>query len=221
MKRWLIAIAALLLIGGPTAFAVIQPIQVVPRIRLAPGFSMVDENGNTLTSEDLRGSFVLYDFEYTRCPPPCGDLDTTMKEIQDRLGEVDLGDIPMRLVTISVDPDYDTPERLRTYAQRAGADPTIWTFATMNDKKLLKSVIGRGFETYYEHKDDGTIAVDPAFVLVDGWGTIRGEYHYRSTVPETDRILRHIGVLADEVHKSNGAATVAYEAAHLFLCYAK
>ena len=60
---------------------------------------------------------------------------------------------------------------------------------------------------------------DPKFVLVDGWGIIRGEYRYQTITPDTDRILRHIKVLADEVHNSEGAATLAYEAAHYFLCY--
>ena len=203
------------------AFAVLQPIQVVPRIRLAPGFALTTQHGDLLTSEDVRGSFVLYDFTYTRCPEPCADLDATMRQIQDRLSEVDLGDIPVRLVTISIDPDYDTPERLAAHAGAAGADPDVWQFATMTDTALLKSVVGGGFEDYYQQNEDGSFEFDPKFVLVDGWGTIRGEYQYRASVPEPDRILRHIGVLADEVHKSTGAATVAYEAAHLFLCYAK
>ncbi|MCS7040866.1 MAG: hypothetical protein NZP34_14765, partial [Caldilineales bacterium] len=61
---------------------------------------------------------------------------------------------------------------------------------------------------------------DPVYILVDGWGIIRREYRYRTLTPDVDRIVRHIGVLAEEVRNSRGAARLAYEAAHLFLCYA-
>jgi protein SCO1/2 len=124
------------------------------------------------------------------------------------------------LVTISFDPAHDTPEVLRAYAQAVGADPARWRFAT-GDPARLKHIIGGGFEVYYAPNDDGSYTFDPAFVLVDGWGIIRAEYHYRTLVPDTERMLRHIGVIAEEVRNSKGAARVAYEAAHLFLCYAQ
>ena len=57
-------------------------------------------------------------------------------------------------------------------------------------------------------------------MLVDGWGIIRGKYRYQVAVSDADRILRHIGVLAEEVQKATGANKLIYEAAHLFLCYA-
>jgi hypothetical protein len=81
-------------------------------------------------------------------------------------------------------------------------------------------VIGGGFETYFESQEDGSFTYDPAFVLVDGWGIIRGEYRYQTMTPDSERILRHLGVLAEEVRNSRGASSVAYEAAHYFLCYA-
>ncbi len=201
------------------AFATFQPIKVLPRIRLAPGFVLTDQHGTTLTSEDLRGSVTLYTFTYGRCEPPCYDLDTQMAEIARRVRtEADLGDTPFRLVTISFDPEHDTPEVLTEMAAAAGADGEVWRFAT-GDPATLKNVIGGGFKTYYERLDDGTFRFDPAFVLVDGWGVIRGEYEYRTLASTTDRIVRHVGILGEELRKSKGAASVAFEAAHFFLCY--
>lgn len=202
------------------AFAIFQPIKVLPRTRLAPGFSMIDQDGQRLTNEDLRGRLVLYNFSYTRCPAPCGGLDQTMRQVQDRLGEIDLGGLPVTLLTISIDPGFDTPQVLRAYAQSVGADPQIWRFATLPDEKLLKTVVGAGFEVYYAPNPQGGYTLSPVFVLVDGWGIIRGEYRYQTQTPDVERILRHIGVLAEEVQNSVGAARLAYEAAHLFLCYA-
>ena len=57
------------------AFATFQPIKVLPRIRLAPGFVLVDQHGDTFTSEDLRGSVTLYTFTYGGCEAPCFDGD--------------------------------------------------------------------------------------------------------------------------------------------------
>ncbi len=209
-----------LLVLGAIAFKVFQPVQVVPRIRLAPGFALTNQDGERLTNEDLRGQFVLYNFSYTGCPEPCRDLNQTMQAIQSRLEEANLGNIEMRFVTISFDPQDDTPEALAAYAAPYRAEYPNWQFVTGSDPALLKTILGAGFEAYYEQNADGSFTFDPKFVLVDGWGLIRGEYRYQTMTPDTDRILRHIGVLAEEVRNSQGAATLAYEAAHYFLCYA-
>lgn len=215
----LYAFAALLVISA-FAFKVFQPIQVLPRMRIAPAYSFIDQDNQVLTSETMRGQFVLYAFTYTNCPAPCYNTDDTIKEIQSRLGEVELNGIPVSFVTISIDPDRDTPEVLKAYGTALGADFSQWKFATTTNKALLKTIIGSGFETYYEDKGDGNFALDPGYVLVDGWGIIRSEYRYTTEVSDANRILRHLGVLAEEVKNSTGSAKLAYEAAHLFLCYA-
>ena len=215
----LYAFVALVVISA-FAFKVFQPIQVLPRMRIAPAYSFIDQDNQVLTSETMRGQFVLYAFTYTNCPAPCYNTNDTIKEIQSRLGEVELSGIPVSFVTISIDPDRDTPEVLKAYGTALGADFSQWKFATTTNKALLKTIIGSGFETYYEDKGDGNFALDPGYVLVDGWGIIRSEYRYATEVSDADRILRHLGVLAEEVKNSTGSAKLAYEAAHLFLCYA-
>ncbi|HNN12776.1 MAG TPA: SCO family protein [Anaerolineales bacterium] len=202
------------------AFKVFQPIQVLPRMQLAPAYSLLDQNNEPFTSEATRGQFTIYTFTYTHCAEPCYNINETIQEVQSRLNEVQLDGIPVSFVTVSIDPDRDTPEVLNTYANSIGADTNVWTFATTTNKTLLKTIIGSGFETYYEEKGDGNFTFDPAFVLVDGWGIVRAEYRYSTEVSNADRILRHLGVLADEVRNSKGTTKLAYEAAHLFLCYA-
>ena len=222
MKRFLLfglyGIIGLLVLSA-LAFKIFQPVQVVPRIRLAPGFSLTTQTGEQLTNEDLRGQFVLYNFLYTSCPEPCNNLNETMREIQSRLDEVAMGDIPIKFVTISFDPETDNPDALAAYAKAQKADYDQWVFATTTDPIKLKAIIGGSFEAYYNQNEDGSFTFDPKFVLVDGWGMIRGEYRYQTMRPDADRILRHIGVMAEEVINSQGAASLAYEAAHYFLCY--
>ncbi|MCB9111914.1 MAG: SCO family protein [Anaerolineales bacterium] len=213
-------VVAGLLVVSAFAFKIFQPIQVLPRMRLAPAYSFIDQDDQEFTSEAMRGQFVLYSFIYTNCDEPCNTANATLQEVQSRLNEVDLGDIPVSFVSISIDPDRDTPEALKTYGSALGADFNQWKFATTTNKSLLKTVVGSGFETYYEDKGNGNFALDPGYVLVDGWGIIRAEYRYSTQVSDADRILRHLGVLAEEVKNSTGSAKLAYEAAHLFLCYA-
>ncbi len=212
---------AALLVASAFAFKIIQPIKVLPRIRLSPAFSLTDQNGERLTNEDLRGKIVLYNFTYTNCPAACANLDATMQDVYARLDEANLGEIPFLRVTVSFDPARDTPSTLKSYADGLTANRETWVFATTDDEALLKTIIGAGFKAYYEKKADGSYAFDPTFILVDGWGTIRGEYRYSTEVSTADRILRHLSVLADEVNNATGSAKLAYEAAHLFLCYAK
>ena len=207
-----------LLIAAVLAFATLQPIKVLPRIKLAPAFALRDQAGATLTSEDLRGQIVLYNITYTGCQAPCPQTAATLHTVQQRLGAVSTKGIPVKLVTISFDPDHDSQAALAAYAGRVGADPTVWRVAT-GDPAPLKVAIGDGFSLYYAPQADGSFTFDPAFFLVDGWGILRAEY--RTAEPGIDRILRDIGLITSEVQKSTGAGKLAYEAAHLFLCYAK
>jgi protein SCO1/2 len=209
-----------LIVVSAFAFKVFQPIQVLPRMQISPAFNFINQNNERLTSEDLRGKFILYTFSYTNCPAPCYNINETMKEVQSRLNEVELGGIEVSFVTISIDPERDTPEVMNAYAKSIDADPDRWQFATTTNKALLKTIIGSGFETYYEDKGGGDFAFDPSFILVDGWGIVRAEYRYQTEVSNAERILRHLGVLAKEVRNSTGTTKLAYEAAHLFLCYA-
>ncbi len=201
------------------AFKVFQPVQVLPRVRLGPGFILVDQNGQQLTNEDLRGKVVLYAFLYTRCPGDCYGIVPTLQRAQAE-GPAIMGDIPFRIVAISLDPAHDTPEVLRAYARQVGADPAVWTFATHPDPKRLKLIVGAGFGEYYEPQPDGSVRFDPRYILIDGWGIVRGEYKYETLASTEERILRHLGVLAEEIRNSQGSAKLAYEAAHFFLCYA-
>jgi protein SCO1/2 len=73
---------------------------------------------------------------------------------------------------------------------------------------------------YYTHKGDGEFTFEPAAVLVDALGIIRGEYRTQAQNLDTEIIMRQLDVLAHEMRNSKGANRLAYEAAHLFLCYA-
>ena len=81
-KRTLAGLALVLV--AVLAFAVFEPIQVLPRIRLAPGFTMIDQSGSSFTSEDGRGAVTLYTFTHGDCGDECAATDRTMSEIAAR-----------------------------------------------------------------------------------------------------------------------------------------
>lgn len=219
VRRWAIAFLAFVVLStiGIVVFAVFRPILVLPRMSLAPGFTLVDQRGETLTSEALRGAVTLYTFGYTNCTTtPCAAVDSVMRAVHERLGELERGSIPVRLVTVSFDPDRDTPEILEAFAAQRGADPAVWSWAT-GDPAMLKNVIGGSFEVFFEPRDDGSFRFDPAFVLVDGTGIVRARY--RVGIPKPDRILDDISLILKEAQASSGFARLAYEAAHLLACY--
>lgn len=197
-------------------FVTFRPILVLPRMTLAPGFALTDQTGAQLSNEDLRGQIVLYSFTYTECGKTCAPDMVLMAEMQSRIAQMETGGIPVKLVTLSFDPEQDSPQVLADFAAAQGADPAIWAFATGNPI-TLKAVIGGGFSTYYDQRDDGSFVYDPAFMLVDGNGILRAKY--RKLLPEPEILERDINLLVEEAHNSRGVNKYAYEAAHLFLCY--
>ncbi len=219
-RRWIWAAGSIftLIVVSVMAFAIFEPIQVLPRIRLGPGFALTDQHGDSLTSEDLRGSVVLYTFTYGNCPDPCPAPEGTVASVQDRIDEVDMGDTDVRFVTLTFDPARDDPSALTAMATSAGADGSEWVYAAPQPE-LTRTIVGTGFKTWFEERDNGSFAFDPTLVLVDGWGIVRGEYRYQTLADDADRILRHIGILGEEIRNSHGPNKFAYEAAHVFLCY--
>lgn len=197
-------------------FAVVQPIKVVPRIGLAPGFIFTDMYGRQLTNEDLRGQIVIYNFTTTSCEAPCIDTAPIMQALQEFVKQLDTGGIPVTLVTISLDPERDTPERLQAYARNLNADPARWHFVTGSPERL-KQVVGGGFELYYTQDEHGVFHFAPMLAIVDGNGILRARY--KRGLEDVTIAERDLTLMLEEARNSSGAAGLVYEAAHLFLCY--
>jgi protein SCO1/2 len=218
--QWLLLVIPALMVLGVLAFATLKPVKVLPRVRPAPSFILTDQTGQRLTNEDLRGQVVLYTFGYTGCSAACEPLNAVMKSVQDDAARYAADGLPITLVTMLFDPDRDTPEAMQAYARSVEADAARWHFAT-GDPTRLKQTIGGGFEVYYTPKSDGGFIFEPAAVLVDSLGMVRGEYRTQTQNLDAKVILRQLDVLAQEMRNSTGAGRLAYEAAHLFLCYAQ
>ena len=212
------------LVAAALAFAILEPIQVLPRLRLAPGYALVDAEGSFASSEDARGAVTLYSFAPTDCAEDCDEMFTTLGLVRDRVDdEIDLGDTDFRIVTIALDGLEESDGgldrgRLAEASVASGADGERWRWLG-GEEATIRTVVGTGFRRFFESDGKGGIDFDPAFVLVDGNGLVRGEYRYQTLASDDDKLVRHTEILAEEIRNAEGATAVAYEAAHLFLCY--
>lgn len=207
------------------AFNIFQPITVLPRVGLSPGYSFQDQNEEQITSEDFRGQLTLYSFSYANCEENCPQSLDNIASVHDVLQANIPANVDLALVTISLDPERDTAEKLNTtmskYAIDNDADDVPWHFL-VGDTLKTKYAVGGGFGLYYnalEHDaaNNYQVTFQPRYILVDGWGIIRSKYGI--SVPTTELLVRDINLISEEIENSEGAAKLAYEAAHLFLCY--
>jgi protein SCO1/2 len=146
----------------------------LPNLGTIPEMSLVDQNRQSFDRSDLMGRISIVDFVFTRCPAICPLLSEKMSQLQDRFE----GAGPdVQLLSISVDPEHDTPDVLRAYAERYGADPARWRFLT-GDADEVNSVVVRGFRQAMGEPVETEAGVDVMhsshFVLVDREGEIRG-----------------------------------------------
>ncbi len=164
-----------------------------------PDFSLLERSGRTLDLADLRGKVWIANFIYTHCTDTCPLQSARMAELQEDLS----GEKDVRLISITVDPERDTPEVLSQYAERYRADPGRWFFLT-GEKEAIYRLAQEGFhlsavEIPPEEQDTtgASHMHSSRFVLVDQQGQIRGYYH--STDPEAlRRLLRDVKTLLQE-----------------------
>jgi cytochrome oxidase Cu insertion factor (SCO1/SenC/PrrC family) len=113
-------------------------------------FSLTDQNGRTVTRDDLRGKVWLASFIFTRCKSLCPRVTAAVAQLADELGPQD----DVRLVTFSIDPEYDTPEVLNRYAKTYHADPDRWLFLTGPKKTIYGPVVKESFH-YLAQPNEG------------------------------------------------------------------
>jgi len=137
-----------------------------------PSFELVNQNGQPFGSADLLGKIWIADFIFTTCSGPCPMISSRMSELQKPLEKTDV-----HLVSFTVDPDKDTPEVLRGYAEKLQAQPTRWDFLT-GPKLAINKLSRDGFKLAVSDgsAETRTPAHSTRMILVDRHGQIRGYY---------------------------------------------
>ncbi len=147
----------------------------LPIIADVPDFSLTDQSGRTITLADLKGKIWVAKFIFTTCGGPCPIMTRRMGELRQALYSRGVTDVIS--VSITVDPEVDTPAVLKEYAARHGADMSGWLFLT-GDTMSIYDLSRAGFKLPAARTDDEDHQVEhsPRFVLVDHLARIRGYY---------------------------------------------
>lgn len=178
--------------GEPAAVAGIIPAGSTVASAWSPAgiddFTFTERSGEPVSKADLLGEPWVVGFIFTRCAGPCPKVTGQMLKLQESLPDADF-----RLVTLTVDPDHDTPEKLRQYADFFGADPEKWLFLT-GPKEELYRYIGKTFlmpvqeMTGADRLPGFEVLHTTNLLLVDAKGVVRGKYN--ALVPEEMAKLR-------------------------------
>jgi protein SCO1/2 len=146
--------------------------RALPSYGTVPPFQLTNQDSQPFGSDKVAGKIWIADFVFTTCPGPCPIISTRMSELQKPLEKSDV-----RLVSFTVDPEKDTPEVLRVYADKLRKQPFRWDFLT-GPLDAITSLSRDGFKLAIaagEEPGSGPVH-STRFVLVDRRGTIRGYY---------------------------------------------
>lgn len=147
-----------------------------------PEFVLTDQRGAKFDSTaELNGKVWVADFMFTNCPGPCPRMSAQMKQVQNALAPNGV-----RMVSLTIDPQRDSPETLKVYASRYSARPGVWFFLT-GDVQTLRHLDRDVFKL---GDIDGSLDHSTRFVLVDRKEQVRGFY----LTEDSDAIQR---VIAD------------------------
>jgi protein SCO1/2 len=157
----------------------------------APPFALTDQDGRPVSLEGLRGKTLLLDFVYTSCPGPCPILTALHARALAALPETAREHV--HFVSVSLDPERDTPQRMREYALARGADLSRWSFLTGDPEAVEAVVAAYGVGT--QPGKDGEIDHLVASFLIDAQGRI--VKRYLGLEHEADQIARDLAEAAE------------------------
>jgi len=144
-----------------------------------PDFTLTERSGDNISLAQLRGKIWIADFIYTSCTDTCPLQTGMMAKLQEEYA----ADPVVQLVSVTVDPERDTPQALALYAAKYNADAKRWYFLTGQRDRIIR-LIQDGFHLSVATLPDGAeqsgiVAHSPRFVLIDKEAHIRGYYDSR------------------------------------------
>lgn len=172
--------------------------EALPVNSTVPPFTLTERSGQPVSLDGLKGHIWVADFIFTSCPASCGTMSNRMRELQNALRKTP----EIKLVSFTVDPEKDTPEVLRRYAERFMAKPDQWLFLT-GPAPVIYDVAHKGFLLGFQQTEGeeaikfGKYTHSTRFALVDSQGRVRA-YHDAFDDKMIDKILADIGNLMRE-----------------------
>jgi protein SCO1/2 len=168
--------------------------EALPQLFPVPSAALVDERGQQVSLDSLKGSIVVYDFVYTRCSTTCPMMTANMRRLTQKVPK----DAPVRFVSISVDPEYDRPAVLAEYAKRFRNDDR-WIFLT-GDRDAILKLSSEGFKlaaTGPPEPGAEPLLHSSKFAVADRAGIVR-DYYGGTDGDLSDHVAATIRTLLEE-----------------------
>jgi len=170
-------------------------VDALPVGAAVPDITFTDDAGKARTLSSYRGTYTLLTFIYTRCPLPdyCPRMNAHFAAVQRGLkADPQLGR-NVRLVSVSFDPEFDTPARLAAKAREMGADPALWRFVTAPRAEVDQFGGKLGLSVLREGPDGANITHNLRTALLDRDGRLSRTYNGKEWVPE--EVIRDLQAL--------------------------
>ena len=163
----------------------------LPIVGRVSDFTLTERSGRTVTLDDLRGNVWVADFIFTRCSGACPMMASKMYELQQQTSDHS----DFRLVSFTLDPEYDTPEKLENYSKTVVDAGERWLWLT-GEKQVIHSMSQTDFKLSVTEQDSDIEPVlhSQKLVLIDAQANIRG-YYDGTEGSELERLLLDIDKL--------------------------
>jgi protein SCO1 len=142
-------------------------------------FTLTNQSGTVVTLDDLAGKVWVADVIFSRCAGPCPKMTAEMSKLQ---ASFPAGE-PLRFITLTTDPEYDTPKVLKRYSEKFNGDAQRWLFLTGPKKEILGNLaigslkLGAVEKEEDQRQNENDLFIHSTmFVLVDKRGKLRGVY---------------------------------------------
>lgn len=151
----------------------------LPVLRTISSMDLVDQEGEPVNLQTFRGQPWFANIIFTRCPGPCARMTQKMRQLQEAL-PAEASEV--QLVSLTTDPDFDTPEVLSQYARKFQADTQTWKFLTGTKEEIVRVSTQEWLLVMLEKGEAERESPNDIFlhstltVLMDGLGRIRGTY---------------------------------------------
>ena len=179
--------------------------------RQVPNFSFTNQNGITITNKDYLGKVYVIEFFFTTCPSICPRMNANLVQIQNTFKEFE----NFGVASFTINPEHDTPQVLKTYADNYGITNPNWHLLT-GDKEAIYKLANEGFYIYAAENEDvlGGFEHSGNFALIDKNGYIRSrtdEYgnpiiYYKGVISEREKVgddgeKEEISLLKEDIKK--------------------
>lgn len=164
---------------------------------VVPSFQFTNQHGEPFGSEQLEGQLWVANMIFTRCPSVCNLMTPNFLLLQNMLEKENLD---VKLVSFTVDPDFDTPDLLEKYGKNNGADFERWSFLTGYSNEEIENFARDAFkEVVMDIPDSADIMHSTKFFLIDGQGHVIKWYN--GLTPDVDPILNDIKSHLERIEK--------------------